>query len=1044
MSQNHQERSQAEQYLKVFGQSTEYIPTCKAVLDSSRSPYAQLLACSSLVKIVTEQSISSSVKLDMRNYFLQYLESHGPALEPFVATSLVQLLCRMTKLCWYDDDEYRKIVDNASTLLEKGFAGQPGLYLMGLKLLSMLVTEMNQPTPGRTLTQHRKIAVAFRDQALLKTFQLGLTAMKQLQSSSAADSKLKEQAVSLVLACLSYDFVGTSSDDSSEDLGTIQVPSPWRSQVEDLSNLQLMFDFYSTTAPPLSSLALECLVRFASVRRSLFTTEVERAKFLSHLVGGTRDILKHQCGLSEHSNYHEFCRMLGRLKTNYQLSELVSVESYPEWVQLVADFTMKSLTSWQWASASIFYLMGLWSRLVSSMPYLKGDAPSFMQTYVPKIARAYVTSRLESVSAVLANSAIDDPLENAEQLADQMDSLPYIFRFEYEATNQYFCSVMDPIVAAYSRGLAPGQDAVQVDILEGQLTWLVHIIAAVIKCRLSSSTAESQETIDGDLAARAFGLLQIVDSGYHATRYNTVSRQRLDIALLAFFQGFRKVYVGEQVVHSSKVYVRLSERLGLRDHLTVLTIILSKIATNLKVFGAADDVIQDTLTLFSDLASGYMSGKLMQKLEAVSFMLNHHTSDHFAFLKEHTRNRTVFYHTLARLLFMDDTTAKFKQFTAPLQQTLVGIANASSSAASAAALRQAVPQSTVVGIFRDLRGIAMATNSRRTYGLLFDWLYPAHFSAMRMCLEAWADMPEVTTAVLRFMAEFVLNKGTRLTFDSSSPNGILLFREVSKMLVTYGQYILQTGAVGNPYGEKYKGIWLSLTILSRALAGNYVNFGVFDLYGDPALKDALDVALKMALSMSLEDIRAYQKVAKAYYGLLEVLCNNHLQVIATCSTDTFAFLLLSMDTGLKSLDQGISSQCAACVDNLAGQYFKGLQAGPDEKPNLAAQAIGEHLPRCPDLLPQILTTLFEVVLFEECANQWSMSRPMLSLILLNEQIYSKLQSQIIASQPVPKQAQLSSCLDRLMTDVQRNLEAKNRDKFTQNLTMVRHEFRAKT
>lgn len=73
----------------------------------------------------------------------------------------------------------------------------------------------------------------------------------------------------------------------------------------------------------------------------------------------------------------------------------------------------------------------------------------------------------------------------------------------------YKCPVTDSMLHA-------GQDAVQVDILEGQLTWLVHIIAAVIKCRLSSSTAESQETIDGDLAARAFGLLQIVDSGYDA------------------------------------------------------------------------------------------------------------------------------------------------------------------------------------------------------------------------------------------------------------------------------------------------------------------------------------------------------------------------------------------------------------------------------------------------------------------------------------------------------------------------------------------------
>ena len=64
--------------------------------------------------------------------------------------------------------------------------------------------------------------------------------------------------------------------------------------------------------------------------------------------------------------------------------------------------------------------------------------------------------RLESVSTVLANSNLDDPLENAEQLADQMESLPFIFRFEYEDMNTYFCSLMDPIITAYSRGLAPG------------------------------------------------------------------------------------------------------------------------------------------------------------------------------------------------------------------------------------------------------------------------------------------------------------------------------------------------------------------------------------------------------------------------------------------------------------------------------------------------------------------------------------------------------------------------------------------------------------
>lgn len=62
-----------------------------------------------------------------------------------------------------------------------------------------------------------------------------------------------------------------------------------------------------------------------------------------------------------------------------------------------------------------------------------------------------------------------------------------------------------------------------------------------------------QETIDGDLAVRVFGLLPVVDSGYHQGRYGERSRQRLDLAILSLFQAFRKIYIGEQVMHSSKV-----------------------------------------------------------------------------------------------------------------------------------------------------------------------------------------------------------------------------------------------------------------------------------------------------------------------------------------------------------------------------------------------------------------------------------------------------------------------------------------------------------
>lgn len=71
----------------------------------------------------------------------------------------------------------------------------------------------------------------------------------------------------------------------------------------------------------------------------------------------------------------------------------MNVDKYNEWIQLVAELTVNSLNSWQWASNSVYYLLGLWSRLVSSMPYLKGESPSLLETYVPKITEAYLTSR---------------------------------------------------------------------------------------------------------------------------------------------------------------------------------------------------------------------------------------------------------------------------------------------------------------------------------------------------------------------------------------------------------------------------------------------------------------------------------------------------------------------------------------------------------------------------------------------------------------------------------------------------------------------------
>lgn len=78
------------------------------------------------------------------------------------------------------------------------------------------------------------------------------------------------------------------------------------------------------------------------------------------------------------------------------------------------------------------------------------DSPSLLETYVPRIIEAYVMSRLESVTTVLQNGSAEDPLDNEEQLQDQLDSLPYLCRFQYDKMSKYICSLMDPIIAMYT------------------------------------------------------------------------------------------------------------------------------------------------------------------------------------------------------------------------------------------------------------------------------------------------------------------------------------------------------------------------------------------------------------------------------------------------------------------------------------------------------------------------------------------------------------------------------------------------------------------
>mmetsp|Transcript_3905 Transcript_3905/g.6196 ORF Transcript_3905/g.6196 Transcript_3905/m.6196 type:complete len:239 (-) Transcript_3905:535-1251(-) len=232
-----------------------------------------------------------------------------------------------------------------------------------------------------------------------------------------------------------------------------------------------------------------------------------------------------------------------------------------------------------------------------------------------------------------------------------------------------------------------------------------------------------------------------------------------------------------------------------------------------------------------------------------------------------------------------------------------------------------------------------------------------------------------------------------------------------------------------------------LNLLTTALSGNYVNFGVFALYNDKALEDALAVALELCLNVPVEEVIVYPKFAKAYFSFFEVLFRNHTETLIALETPTFLQVVRAQHDGITALDTPMAAQCANTIDHLASYYFRHHKPGhPNPKPGI--RALNQHLNAEPSLLSKLMATLFNQLLFGPMSNQWAVTRPILSLMLASEQAFTEYKASLLATQSPDKQAQLQEAFAKLLQDVQRNLENGNRDRFTQKLASFRLSVRS--
>lgn len=96
-------------------------------------------------------------------------------------------------------------------------------------------------------------------------------------------------------------------------------------------------------------------------------------------------------------------------------------------------------------------------------------------------------------------------------------------------------------------------------------------LGSAIGGRVSFNSNEEHDAMDGELVCRVLQLMNLTDS-----RLAQGGCEKLELAMLSFFEQFRKIYVSDQILKNSKVYRRLSDVLGLSDEAMVLSVLIRK------------------------------------------------------------------------------------------------------------------------------------------------------------------------------------------------------------------------------------------------------------------------------------------------------------------------------------------------------------------------------------------------------------------------------------------------------------------------------------
>ncbi|KAJ3427873.1 exportin [Anaeramoeba flamelloides] len=956
-----------------------------------------------------------------------------------------------------------------------------------------------------TLLEYKEKAISFSETFLLQVLQMSFNSLHQLLSQVITfDARLLELILDLQCKILSFDYNGDKliklADKNSSlvnfhlDNEIILVPKKWGSVLYNSNLIQLLFQLYDGSEM-MGSKILKVLSFLASLDSNQFDliiknndrnsvnnddnninknnnnnhnihkNEHEKITFYQIFIDELLNILNNNRVIEYDSNIHQFSRILYKLLLTTKLIDLYHLDNFLLFLEKIMILTIHTSENFELFNSE-YYLLKFWSKVSDSIgTFTNKEDPKPIRMLLNKILHSFIFSIIGQFKEEEKDREQGQEQEQGQGQEKMKNQKEYEFNFgedhrflinlnsmisiihsDYPLSIELLLELFAEIKKNYQKMIKNNSNDPEFKYLNIQLSIIIYLFSfSMGRKGMNYLNLNENVELDSKMINEIIIFIEWNESFFLQTNFSNY--ESIEISILKFLQKLNMHYLKSTNKSHSIIFENINKLTNLDDQSKFIFLILNKIINNLKSSNSSLPIIESSLQLFDDLATNYSTSQIILKIENIENLFENHHNFQFGFFQindETSKCRSIFYKILTKLIFREENkmilTSRFLSFIAPFQTVATRIIKFLNS-------NTRVDQNytlIIIGFIKDITGIVKACQDRLSFNLIFNWIYPDIIQIFTHILIHFLNLtPIIAKKCLKFWNELTNNAKNRIKFESSSPNGIYLFKEVLNSIYQYSLKLEQNfESVNNT--NTLQLILLLQQILFRALSGNYINLGVFEIYKENILENTIKIILKLSLQINYSQLLNLPDLYHNFYSLISILFKLLIQHLIQLDSDSFNTILNYLLDGIALPEIEINNYCFLSLQNLL-QFYKRYHLNKYCKNNKKLQWASDlhtHINYKNEFFfLNLLNSLFHLLVFNHKFDDSQIFDLFFSLINTFPSNFVQIKDLLLKKLPTQDHQQISNLFELFFNRIENFNNSSDVNKFKIHLYSFRKEIR---